>query len=138
MIGLTSTLQGLFGNGAAADRAKTIDDAVSKLEEFQVKIMGLRRRLQDATQTSFVVVTIPTKSSVSESKRLMQELDAQGVAVTDVVVNQCASAASGTFLLKYLGTLFLVRHVSCCRNKRMLTSNTVFSIMFGTCLYVCR
>jgi arsenite-transporting ATPase len=133
MIGLTSTLQGLFGNGAAADRAKTIDDAVSKLEEFQVKIMGLRRRLQDATQTSFVVVTIPTKSSVSESKRLMQELDAQGVAVTDVVVNQCASAVSGTFLVKWLGTS-LFRRVSCCRKKNNADNQYCFLLYLG---YVC-
>jgi arsenite-transporting ATPase len=49
----------------------------------------MRKRLQDATQTSFVVVTVPTKLSVAESKRLIHELASQGVSVTDIVINQC-------------------------------------------------
>merc|ERR1712176_11907 len=43
---------------------------------------------------SFMVVSIPTKMSVSESKRLMQELAEQGVRVSDVVVNQCIGKAN--------------------------------------------
>jgi arsenite-transporting ATPase len=49
---------------------------------------GLRARLQNDQQTNFIVVTIPTTLAVAESKRLMTELDSQGVTVTDVVVNQ--------------------------------------------------
>jgi arsenite-transporting ATPase len=89
LSGLASTLQSLFGSGEAAQRARSIDDAVAKLEEFQRKMSRLRAKLQDSTSTSFLVVTIPTILSVAESKRLMTELASQGVAVTDVVVNQC-------------------------------------------------
>lgn len=89
LSGLASTLQSLFGSQEAAQRSQTIDTALQKLEDFQVKMNGLRTRLQDSQKTNFVVVTIPTTLSVAESKRLMTELDSQGVAVTDVVVNQC-------------------------------------------------
>jgi len=93
LSGLASTLQAFFGSSEADQRAKTIDDAVNKLEEFRTKMSGLRSRLQDSSSTSFLVVSIPTKLSVAESKRLMEELESQGVAVTDVVLNQCGVGA---------------------------------------------
>lgn len=89
LSGLASTLQALFGNSQAEQRAKAIDTAVDRLETFRNKMSRLRSRLQDSSSTSFVVVTIPTKLGVSESKRLIAELNSQGVSVTDVVVNQC-------------------------------------------------
>ena len=95
LSGLASTLQALFGDGQADQRAKAIDDAVDKLEAFRTQMAGLRSRLQDSSTTSFVVVTIPTKLGVSESKRLMTELKSQGVSVTDVVVNQCVADFGG-------------------------------------------
>jgi arsenite/tail-anchored protein-transporting ATPase len=82
LTGITSTLQAFFGNEQAAQRAKTIDNAVNRLER-------LRDRLQDDKKTRFVVVTVPTKLGVAESKRLVKELQSQKVSVTDVVVNQC-------------------------------------------------
>ena len=88
LSGLVSTLQSLFGSQEAAQRQDAIDSALKKLEDFQTKMNGLRARLQNEAQTNFVVVTIPTTLSVAESKRLMTELDSQGVAVTDVVINQ--------------------------------------------------
>lgn len=92
LSGLASTLQAMFGNAEAQQRAKTIDDAVGKLEEFKSQMTSLKHRLTDAQSTSFVVVTIPTKLGVAESKRLMGELASQGVSVTDIVVNQCVSS----------------------------------------------
>jgi arsenite-transporting ATPase len=89
LSGLASTLQGFFGSAEAQQRAKAIDDAADRLEIFRRKMAGMRQRLQDAEKTKFVVVTIPTVLAVSESKRLIAELTSQGVAVTDVVVNQC-------------------------------------------------
>ncbi|KAG7353453.1 anion-transporting ATPase-like domain containing protein [Nitzschia inconspicua] len=91
LSGLASTLQALFGNSQADQRARAIDNAVDRLETFRTKMSGLRSRLQDSSSTSFVVVTIPTKLSVRESKRLISELSSQGVSVTDVVVNQCVT-----------------------------------------------
>lgn len=92
LSGLASTLQAMFGNAEAQQRAKTIDDAVGKLEEFKSQMTSLKHRLTDAQSTSFVVVTIPTKLGVAESKRLMGELASQGVSVTDIVVNQCVGS----------------------------------------------
>ena len=89
LSGLTSTLQALLGSEQAAQRAQTIDDAVDRLEVFRAKMSGLRERLTNSDRTSFVIVTIPTKLGVAETKRLMGELADQGVAVTDVVINQC-------------------------------------------------
>ena len=92
LSGLASTLQAMFGSTEAQQRAQAIDDAVSKLEEFKLQMSSLKYRLTDAESTSFVVVTIPTKLGVAESKRLMGELKSQGVAVTDIVVNQCVGS----------------------------------------------
>jgi arsenite-transporting ATPase len=89
LSGLASTLQGFFGSAEAKQQAQAIDDAADRLEVFRRKMSGMRQRLSDSEKTKFVVVTIATKLSVSESKRLITELTSQGVAVTDVVVNQC-------------------------------------------------
>jgi arsenite/tail-anchored protein-transporting ATPase len=95
LSGLASTLQSLFGNSQAEQRAQAIDNAVNKLEQFRTKMARLRTRLQDASTTSFVVVTIPTKLGVSETRRLVSELGSQGISVTDVVVNQCVADFDG-------------------------------------------
>jgi arsenite/tail-anchored protein-transporting ATPase len=59
------------------------------LELFRTKMSKLRATLQNPNETSFVVVTVPTKLGIAESKRLITELTSQNVRVTDVVVNQC-------------------------------------------------
>lgn len=100
--GLASTLQALFGSAQAEQRAQAIDNAVEKLEAFKRKMGRLRTKLQDASSTSFVVVTIPTKLGVSESKRLMTELGSQGISVTDVVVNQCVDDFDGELVLRFV------------------------------------
>ncbi|GAX20039.1 hypothetical protein FisN_1Lh480 [Fistulifera solaris] len=89
LAGLTSTLQAFLGNSQAEQRAKTIDDAVNRLEKFRTKMGILREKLQDRSKTNFIVVTIPSKLGVQESKRLVSELGSQQVSVTDIVVNQC-------------------------------------------------
>jgi len=94
LSGLASTLQAFFGSEEAQQRSQTIDNAVDALEKFRFKMSMLQDRLKDSTKTSFMVVSIPTKMSVSESKRLMQELAEQGVRVSDIVVNQCIGKAN--------------------------------------------
>ena len=89
LTGLASTLQAFLGNAEADQRARAIDNAVNRLETFRKKMNGLREKLQNSSKTRFVVVTIPTKLGVAESKRLVSELRSQQVAVTDIVVNQC-------------------------------------------------
>ena len=92
LSGLASTLQAFFGSEEAAQRTQTLDNAVANLESFRVKMSNMRSRLQDSSKTNFVVVTVPTKLGVAESKRLMTELVSQNVLVTDVVVNQCVAS----------------------------------------------
>ena len=89
LSGLASTLQAFLGAGQAQQRAQAIDDAANRLNQFQSKMQRLRSRLRDPIRTRFVVVTIPTRLAVAESKRLLSELQSQQVRVTDVVINQC-------------------------------------------------
>ena len=88
LSGLASTLQAFLGNAQAQQRATAIDTAVQRLETFQRKMARLKQTLTDASLTRFVVVTIPTKLGVAESKRLLTELQQQQVRVSDVIVNQ--------------------------------------------------
>jgi len=95
LSGLANTLQSFLGGGeAASTRAATVDNALSKLEEFRSQMNDLRQKLKDPTRTDFVVVTVPTILAVNESKRLMVELKEQGINVSNVVVNQCVVSSS--------------------------------------------
>jgi arsenite-transporting ATPase len=90
LSGMANMIQSMLGGGeAAAARAQTVDNALKKLEEFRLQMGALRGQLNNQDLTNFVVVSIPTTLSVNESKRLMKELEHQGVKVSDVVVNQC-------------------------------------------------
>lgn len=101
LSGLTSTLQAFLGNSGAQERANTIDNAMDRLETFRTKISKLQTKLKDHSMTSFLVVTIPTKLAVQESKRLVNELTGQGIAVNNVVVNQCVGSMDGELRLSY-------------------------------------
>lgn len=89
LSGVASTLQAFLGDSGAQQRVQTIDNAMNRLEEFQRKIKNMEIMLRDKSRTSFIVVTIPTKLAVEESKRLISDLTTQGIAVSDIVVNQC-------------------------------------------------
>jgi arsenite-transporting ATPase len=94
LSGIASTLQGLLGDSGAQQRAQTIDNALDKLDTFRTKIGNMEKRLRDHARTNFVVVTVPTKLGVEESKRLVSELTRQGIAVSNIVVNQCVGDIS--------------------------------------------
>jgi arsenite-transporting ATPase len=94
LAGLASTLQSFFGNNEATQRAKAIDDAANRLDAFKDKMATMQQQLRDPSRTDFIVVTVPTKLGVAESKRLIQELTSQGVRVSDLVVNQCIGDAA--------------------------------------------
>ena len=93
--GLTSTLQAFLGDTGAQQRAETMDNAMEKLEDFKVKMSNVEDKLKDNSMTSFLVVTIPTTLAVKESQRLVLELRRQGIAVSDIVVNQCVGKIGG-------------------------------------------
>ncbi|KAL3766771.1 hypothetical protein ACHAWU_007434 [Discostella pseudostelligera] len=89
MGGNGSGKEGPSSSSSTASAKMNVDDALTALENFQRRASQLRYRLQDASCTKFVVVTIPTVLSVRESQRLMGELKEQGICVSDLVVNQC-------------------------------------------------
>lgn len=96
LSGVANMLQSFLGGGdAAASRARTVDNALNQLEEFRTQMGYLRRQLRDGQRTDFVVVSVPTKLSVNESKRLMKELYDQGVKVSNIVINQCVVGSNG-------------------------------------------
>mmetsp|Transcript_16077 Transcript_16077/g.36737 ORF Transcript_16077/g.36737 Transcript_16077/m.36737 type:complete len:796 (-) Transcript_16077:744-3131(-) len=94
LSGVASMLQGFLGDNGAQERAQTIDNALDRLDQFRIKIKNMEIALRDESRTSFLVVTIPTKLAVAESKRLVSDLTSQGIAVSDIVVNQCVTAIS--------------------------------------------
>jgi arsenite-transporting ATPase len=95
-------LQAFLGDSGAQERAKAIDNAMDRLEKFRTKISKLQTKLKDHSMTSFLVVTVPTKLAVQESKRLVTELTGQGIAVNNVVVNQCVGSMDGELRLSYI------------------------------------
>ncbi len=104
LSGVISMVQTFMGAGAGANsangeqsenRQRTLDNALSAMEEFRGNMSQLRMTLSNGDLTNFVIVSVPTKLSVNESKRLMAELIDQGIRVSDVVVNQCVVGSDG-------------------------------------------
>jgi arsenite-transporting ATPase len=89
---LTRAIQGfknMFGGGDPSQpQQEPLLDVLEKLERYQLRLADMRAALKDASQTQFVVVTIPTSLAVAESMRLVTSLQAQGIAVDKVVCNQ--------------------------------------------------
>jgi arsenite-transporting ATPase len=101
LSGLTSTLQAFLGDTGAQERTQTIDNALDKLEKFRLKISNFEKNLKDSSMTSFLVVTVPTKLAVEESKRLVAELTNQSITVNNIVVNMCVGNIDGaSFIFK--------------------------------------
>lgn len=102
VINMVQTFMGAATGSANAEqfdnRKQSIDTALGTIEEFRSSMNTLRQTLSNDQLTNFVIVSIPTKLSVNESKRLMAELIDQKIKVSDIVVNQCVvgeSAQSG-------------------------------------------
>lgn len=93
---IQNTLQMFMGDKGAQERAQTIDTAMDRVEAFRRKIARLETTLKDKSLTSFLIVTVPTKLAVEESKRLLTELTKEGIAVNHIVVNQCVEGEKGT------------------------------------------
>ena len=91
LLGLATTFQSFLGstNEVTNKRQNMMDNAVSKLENFQSKISFMQKQLKDHRLCQFLIVTIPTKLSVLESQRLYNELEQQSIKVSDIVINQC-------------------------------------------------
>ncbi|CAN0365115.1 unnamed protein product, partial [Ectocarpus sp. 12 AP-2014] len=93
MGGILNLLTGMFGGGNNV--VKKADMAVEKLQGYKERMMELRDLFKNQDATEFCIVTIPTQLAIAESKRLLEALNTQGVAVRNIVVNQIVSPDSG-------------------------------------------
>jgi len=96
---LQSTLWGYWetfkGLGSEKSRKKVSakDSIAEKLHNHKCSIQKVAMMLQDQIRTRFVVVCIAEFLSVSETQRLLYELDKNGVKASHVVVNQLVNNA---------------------------------------------
>lgn len=68
--------------------------------------MELRDLFKNQDATEFCIVTIPTQLAIAESKRLLEALNAQGVAVRNIVVNQVRTFILAWDIEQLLGSWF--------------------------------
>jgi len=76
------------GTSQAAKRSKIREEVSKKMEKYKQSIQKVAKMLQDQDRTRFVVVCIAEFLSVSETRRLLQELEKNTVRVSHIVVNQ--------------------------------------------------
>ncbi|EME27403.1 arsenite-translocating ATPase, ArsA family [Galdieria sulphuraria] len=96
VLSLKKRLDGTIGMVTSlfrrSDVNSSIQDAVSRIENFRSRMVLLRNILVNEKLTSFCVVTIPTELSYQESMRLLQSLSSSQVKVLGVFVNQVISS----------------------------------------------
>jgi arsenite-transporting ATPase len=84
----TSAIKSAFGQGDGPDKA------TDKLEALKEKMIMVREIFRDKEATEFIIVTIPTVMAVSESSRLQQSLQKEGVPVKRLIINQILPPSS--------------------------------------------
>jgi arsenite-transporting ATPase len=84
----TSAIKSAFGQGDGPDKA------TDKLEALKEKMIMVRQIFRDKEATEFIIVTIPTVMAVSESSRLQQSLQKEGVPVKRLIINQILPPSS--------------------------------------------
>jgi len=62
--------------------------AAEKVSEYRERMQELSDIIHDPSRTEFVVVAIPTRLSVEETKRLVSSLFEEGIWVRNMVINQ--------------------------------------------------
>lgn len=88
MSGALDKVKNLFGGGSMDKSEKALNDVMNTIEEFRNNLDRMRKLLKDHKQTQFVVVTIPTTLAVTESKRLVSELQLENIKVSTIICNQ--------------------------------------------------
>jgi arsenite-transporting ATPase len=71
-------------------RRHVVDDVDLFLRDLNERIQRVRNLLYNSTQASFALVSIPEAMSVKETKRYAEVLSAEGVSVTDLIINRVA------------------------------------------------
>lgn len=96
--GALDSFRGLFGGGGAqgGSSGAGLSEVLGKLEELQSNMASMKATLQNKDSTQFIVVTIATSLAVAESRRLVQSLKDEGIAVRGIVCNQVVQDASSS------------------------------------------
>jgi len=99
--GATALFGKAFGGGGAGlgSAPASVTDAeepkaVAALTQFQGQMRELQALLKDPATTEFVIVSIPTYLSLTESERLLAALQDQGIAVRRGVLNRLLDGAA--------------------------------------------
>lgn len=108
---------------------------------LQERIRGVRTLFRDASQTEFIIATIPTQLGIAESRRLLAALQEETIPCKRVIVNQvCVRVCMCVFLGGGLSCLWLGRGL-CWQHGR--SSQFLAGLSFSTrsvfmCVCVCR
>ena len=86
MSGMMGSITGMFGGDGPSEAE--MEQGVESLRELSAKVERLRAVLTDPAKTDFRVVMIPESMSVTESKRLVSQLNEFSIPVGTVVVNR--------------------------------------------------
>merc|ERR1719330_1063183 len=80
-----------FTGGGSGDAGNVREKVSQRLRQYKTSIGRVADMITDKTKTRFVVVCIAEYLSISESRRLLSELDRFDVSASHVVVNQLVS-----------------------------------------------
>ncbi|KAG2485745.1 hypothetical protein HYH03_015554 [Edaphochlamys debaryana] len=90
----TSVVRGLFGAG------ENQDELIEKLELLQQRVRMVKHLFRDASQTEFIIATIPTFLGVNESARLLRALRSEHIPCKRIIVNQLVGPGQGEAYLR--------------------------------------
>jgi len=83
---VTSTVSSMLGRGD--DEADDDHSYTEQMSDLQARMEAVAERLRDGERTEFRVVTIPERMAITETERLLEELDSSDIAVEQVLANK--------------------------------------------------
>jgi arsenite-transporting ATPase len=95
-----NTFKSFFGGNGGATQDNSMGGILGELEGLQNRLSRMKIALKDHDQTQFIIVTIPTTLAVAESKRLVESLQDENIAIAAVVCNQVVEESAGISYLK--------------------------------------
>eukprot|EP01038_Epipyxis_sp_PR26KG_P008121 gene8121-10999_t len=96
LMGAMQSIRNMFGGSQQNQGSEILDKAMAKIDDFQTQLNGIKSLLKDKKQTQFVIVTIPTKLAVLESKRLVEGLIKEDIYVSSILCNQVLQDGADT------------------------------------------
>jgi len=88
------------------------DDTDGFIVEMGKKVSALKKLITDSTRTQFIPVVIPEAMSINETEKLVEEVQSQGIQLTQIIVNR----------------VVLDRECTFCRSRRTDQANSLLEI----------